>query len=302
MNDVLIAAIYKHALVVITAIYIGYVLGFWRRSTDASRRTQLADRAEKAGPVLRQLRGIADGVRRDLATHRASLTRLRDQLLHAASDCEDQQWRSLCQEAADTIQLASHFHGQVEPSLEQALHQAQQLLNPVGQNDGSPYRTEGRQMSDWLRIFFALFDRYERPFSVAMINLKPVEHDANGEPDDATEAAERFHQKLRKLVRTTDFVTCQGELDFAVLMPETRLKGAAASAERVRRAITDEPVEISVGVASALDGDNDRTLINRADAALYSAKSSGGNCVYQHTGLQIDRVTQDTQVSEAIAT
>jgi two-component system cell cycle response regulator len=62
-------------------------------------------------------------------------------------------------------------------------------------------------------------------------------------------------------------------------------------AERLRAAVAREPftiksdrrklsVTISIGVASAAAGNDDRDrLLNRADDALYAAKTRGRNCV-----------------------
>jgi hypothetical protein len=41
---------------------------------------------------------------------------------------------------------------------------------------------------------------------------------------------------------------------------------------------------VSGGVAAILDGDTPRSLLARADAALYSAKEAGRNRTYRHTG------------------
>jgi predicted signal transduction protein with EAL and GGDEF domain len=52
------------------------------------------------------------------------------------------------------------------------------------------------------------------------------------------------------------------------------------------------PVTVSAGVTTAMDGDSLHSLIARADSALYSAKASGGGCVYCHTGRQIEAAEQ----------
>ena len=44
------------------------------------------------------------------------------------------------------------------------------------------------------------------------------------------------------------------------------------------------PLTVSGGVAEALDGDSHESLLARADAALYGAKSAGRNCIFRHTG------------------
>ena len=59
------------------------------------------------------------------------------------------------------------------------------------------------------------------------------------------------------------------------------------------------PLSISGGVATALDGDSPETLLDRADEALYMARSAGRNCVFRHTGDQIEAVEQDAEVVTA---
>jgi two-component system cell cycle response regulator len=95
-------------------------------------------------------------------------------------------------------------------------------------------------------------------------------------------------------VRNVDLVARRGDGagdEFVVVMPETDITIAAAVAERLRAAVAREPftinsdrrklsVTISIGVASAAAGNDDRDrLLNRADDALYAAKTRGRNCV-----------------------
>ncbi len=95
-------------------------------------------------------------------------------------------------------------------------------------------------------------------------------------------------------VRSVDLVARRGEGagdEFVVVMPETDITIAAAVAERLRAAVAREPftvqsdgqklsVTISIGVASAATGNDDRDhLLKRADDALYAAKNRGRNCV-----------------------
>ena len=52
-------------------------------------------------------------------------------------------------------------------------------------------------------------------------------------------------------------------------------------------------IRISGGVAAVRDGDTRETLIARADAALYAAKSAGRNCVFGHNGEEAKRVAAE---------
>ena len=88
--------------------------------------------------------------------------------------------------------------------------------------------------------------------------------------------------------RPTDLVARYGGEEFAVLLPHTDITGARVQAQRCLDAVAraaiphgDSPtapqVTISIGVAVATSGapDGQQSLIERADAALYSAKAAG---------------------------
>jgi diguanylate cyclase (GGDEF)-like protein len=90
---------------------------------------------------------------------------------------------------------------------------------------------------------------------------------------------------LQSEMRNSDSLFRYGGEEFAIVLPETTLKGAFVLAERFRRAVQRAPwpkraVTISVGVA-ATDSHtlSPRDLLQSADQALYSAKQTGRNRV-----------------------
>jgi diguanylate cyclase (GGDEF)-like protein len=96
-----------------------------------------------------------------------------------------------------------------------------------------------------------------------------------------------FSDSLRK----SDTVARYGGEEFVLILPETEREGALHLAENIRRNVFDHPfpgretqpfgrITISLGVATfPEDGTDGSSLIERADKALYAAKTGGRNKV-----------------------
>lgn len=144
---------------------------------------------------------------------------------------------------------------------------------------------------------FGLARRHGRPLAALMLDLdhfKAVnDRYGHGAGDDVL----RFLGAAVSLqLRGTDIAARSGGEEFVMLLPETRLAEALATAERVRNAIASTPVPtdeapepiriaVSIGVATLDAGCGSlEELIARADAALYEAKRTGRNrvCVWKN--------------------
>jgi diguanylate cyclase (GGDEF)-like protein len=99
-------------------------------------------------------------------------------------------------------------------------------------------------------------------------------------------------ETISSLVREQDTVGRLGGEEFAVILPETDLPGALASAERLRAAVEQAQiacaggtgavlsVTVSIGVAAlAADDTSFEAVLARADKRLYAAKDAGRNRV-----------------------
>jgi diguanylate cyclase (GGDEF)-like protein len=105
---------------------------------------------------------------------------------------------------------------------------------------------------------------------------------------------ERAGRIIRRAVRESDVPCRYGGDEFAVLLPETDRLGALAVAERIRDRVqryfagsTIEERLVAMTVSGGLacfpeDGSTSDKLIERADRALYQAKSRGRNTVVIH--------------------
>ncbi|MCJ2084095.1 GGDEF domain-containing protein [Methylobacterium sp. J-090] len=97
----------------------------------------------------------------------------------------------------------------------------------------------------------------------------------------------------RANLRPRDIIGRTGGEEFAVLLPETGLGHALEVAERLRDAVASAPVEaqggtvtmsVSIGVSQARQGESLESAMQRADAALYTAKDDGRDRVRSAPG------------------
>ena len=86
-------------------------------------------------------------------------------------------------------------------------------------------------------------------------------------------------------VREHDTITRWGGEEFLILLPQTDLIGARNVAEKIRKTISTynfnipSKVTASFGISKLEEEDNEISLIEKADKALYKAKSLGKNRV-----------------------
>jgi diguanylate cyclase (GGDEF)-like protein len=133
--------------------------------------------------------------------------------------------------------------------------------------------------------------RTGRPVSLLLVdldNFKPV-NDTYGHAAGDRVLKEFVNEVLQEL-RSIDSLCRMGGDEFAVLMPETDLPGALIVANRLRIRVECSHellsgVTLSIGVATLQRDDTLKSLVTRADTALYAAKERGRNRVSPECGM-----------------
>ena len=119
-------------------------------------------------------------------------------------------------------------------------------------------------------------------------------NDLHGHPvGDVT--LQHFTTKLRDAIAAPAFFGRLGGEEFVMVLPDTDLQDAHLFAERIRmlvpsidlsRWLGGRRITVSIGVVASIGADTVTTMLRRADAALYTAKHAGRNCV--RTDLAVD--------------
>ena len=145
-----------------------------------------------------------------------------------------------------------------------------------------------RVVGDTLKRMVAQAARTLTPVALILLDLDHFKNinDRLGHPvGDQTLAS--VGEVLRSALRASDFAGRNGGEEFAVVLPDTDVTGAALIAEKIRQAISDITlpssdivVTASLGIAVYPDHAATTERLERlADAALYTAKRSGRNRV-----------------------
>ncbi|WP_372987855.1 GGDEF domain-containing protein [Marinobacter sp.] len=149
---------------------------------------------------------------------------------------------------------------------------------------GLANRREGLEQ---LETEYQRYLRTQRPFSVMLMDIdlfKGInDHYGHHAGDELIRMVART---LREQCRKVDTVARWGGEEYLVLLPETGADEALQTAQRIRAGVEAGSVEvdghrlgatISIGTATIAGSESIDRLLQRADEALYGAKSAGRN-------------------------
>ena len=276
------------------------------RPHDALRslRAALRTAEEVASPVelyrahhgmARALREIGDA--EAALDHYEAYHRHREQVLREASDVRTEVL--MLQFDMERLRRDREIDRLTNVELAQAYRELQELhrrlerqaaeLERLSNLDGLTGLQNRRSLDARLETELARARRNAAALSLLMLdidNFKEINDRYSHTVGD--EVLKRLARLLRGSLRDVDLCARFGGEEFAVVMPDTGLAGAAEVAEKLRAVVEAERwdglrpelrLTVSLGVASLRPHEDAATLVARADAMLYRAKRVGKNCV-----------------------
>ena len=147
-----------------------------------------------------------------------------------------------------------------------------------------------RALRERLKNELHRFQRYRQFFSILLFdidNFKAINDQYGHWAGDR--CLKEIIKRVRAILRETDFIARWGGDEFVLIFPGTDLESAGAVAERLRKLIQNTrfvyhkqeiSLTVSCGVTEIAESDqNQETIFNRVDKAMYKAKKNGRNMV-----------------------
>ncbi|WP_018150229.1 GGDEF domain-containing protein [Leeia oryzae] len=214
---------------------------------------------------LTQISMIVDQLMDDTRSMQLDILRSRDELLQAREEAS----------------LASDKISALEKEIETISAQVR-----TDQLTGALNR---RGLEETMQMELSRANREHRALSVALLdidNFKKLNDRLGHQAGD--EALSHLAKVITDTLRPTDSIARYGGEEFVIVLPATALSEAVQVMQRVQRELTkrfylrkNERVLItfSCGISQYREGEDEHAVLNRADMAMYKAKSAGKNRV-----------------------
>lgn len=223
----------------------------------------------------------------DLHSLKQSLEARLDGLLNTVSEHQKhrdgreeevaQRLQSLTQKVAEMEQEAQSFRDHLEEQRQKA------LIDPL---TGLPNRAG---WGERLELEMARWKRYGGELALAVLDIDHFKRINDGYGHLAGDKVLKIIAgELAKRLRKTDFIARFGGEEFVLLIPSTPLEGGRQLLQTLLDGVEQCPfhfrgervtITLSAGLTSFVSGESSEKVFERADQALYRAKSGGRNRV-----------------------
>lgn len=166
-----------------------------------------------------------------------------------------------------------------------------ELEKELARTDNLTGAVNSRFFYDLAQMEIDRFHRYQRPFTLAYIdldNFKSV-NDQYGHPV-GDQALRKVVDTAKKHLRATDVIARLGGDEFVLLLPETNDESARVVVSKIQLELLEEmrlchwPITFSIGVLTCITAPTTtEALVKMADTLMYSVKHGGKNAIRYHT-------------------
>ncbi len=224
---------------------------------------------------IAQINILLEGLMKDTHTMQTDIVRSRDSMVQQSAEVEVSQQRIL-QLQAELSQLSEKV----------SIDQLTGVLNRRGL-DEAMLREISRAQRGASSLCVALLD---------IDNFKHFNDNYGHHVGDT--ALQHLAKVIQETLRPTDIAARFGGEEFVIILPDTSIDAAIETISRLQRALTKQfflgnnerlLITFSAGIALFRKIEDQASVLNRADQAMYLAKKSGKNRVMTEVDLEIAR-------------
>jgi diguanylate cyclase len=268
---------------------------------------EVPEERKMAKEVLNRLKDLAAHMAADVGQHSSRVEEINQELTVR----EPHEPEGVISAVARLIESNQAMQSQLG-AVEDKLHEQARLVEKKvaeARTDVLTGLANRRAFDDKVAACCAEYQKSRRPFSLILGDIDHFKkfNDTHGHQtgDDVLRDTARV---LGESARDADFVARYGGEEFAIVLPGTKAEEAIRALERARQAVEkarfrspscELNVTMSLGGAELLPGEDQKSLISRADAALYTSKEAGRNRGCWHDGQNIRPIARPCDVAQA---
>ena len=300
-----------YVVFILTILAAGLLGGWWLRSRGVQAAEAPVDKDEvrRAQELLGSLRKMASTVATELGDHSTRVGEINGELT-ADKLHEPAKILNVVTKLVDVNKTMQGRLDQAEDKLREQVRLVE-ATTAEARTDALTLVGNRRAFETDIAKCLAEFRGSGNPFTLAMIDLDEFKrlNDTNGH-QTGDEVLRGTGRVLRRVLRDCETVARYGGEEFAVIFNRSTIADVQRTLTHLRKAIAASEfhgpngnieVTISIGAAQAVGEETLETIVGRADAALYSSKEAGRNCVHWHDGRSITRIAEEEHKPAPVA-
>ena len=177
---------------------LGYLFGRRTHAADSEASARSRRELRRAQLVAAELEKIAWELRKSLAQHNASVARFKDRVGKLSEQSQQGAWKELCREAEEILKPTLRLAAQISNAHEEIRQQSANLMTFTEvRTDPLTGVNNRRGLDDALTAQFAMMNRYDMRFSLAMFD---IDHFKRVNDQEGHLCGDRMLQKMARML------------------------------------------------------------------------------------------------------